>query len=281
LIRIKKSISLHYTHTGKKFFHGEDEDYLKIKANIFAVFDGVTLLFQDPYPLPSPARMAAKQGVNAFIDYVQRHKNKKDKLALIRDAFEEGNKTIKRLNIKLGLTPGTVDYLSKQYAATVGAAGLIEKDMFYFGQVNDCGVIVMDCFGKRKVDLVADDTAFREYTSYLGRLGRYNGAVERHKYVRRSVVNNYNLEYEGKKVNFGVMTGEVRAMQFLRVGAIQLEKGDALVCYSDGFLPHLRDEEFVEKLRGGNKGQMERKISALEKAGAEYQKEKSLITVYV
>ncbi|MCG2685900.1 hypothetical protein L6258_00850, partial [Candidatus Parcubacteria bacterium] len=161
------------------------EDYSLCKRGVFAVFDGVTLLHQRPYPRPSPAAEAAKLGATTVVRTILDGKSACGGQTLIRRSFVKANEEIRKLNEKLGIASRTVDYISKQYAATVGCFGFVGDDKFYFGQINDCGIASFDPQGKRESDVVLNQTPLLKHLAKMEGEGRFEaGSKEEHIYVR-------------------------------------------------------------------------------------------------
>ncbi|MCG2686053.1 hypothetical protein L6258_01630, partial [Candidatus Parcubacteria bacterium] len=202
---------------------------------------------------------------------------------LIGKSFVKANEEIRKLNEKLGIDSRTVDYINKQYAATVGCFGFVGDGKFYFGQINDCGIASFDPQGKREIDAVLNQTPLLKHLEKMEGEGRFEaGSKEEHIYVRSRIVNDSQATHDGEHIDFGVMTGEARAKNFLHMGAINLYREQTIVLYSDGFIPFVRDPEFVELLTR----EPEKKIvlnftKASEAVGEEFRKEKSLIVIRI
>ncbi len=255
-----------------------DEDFVKVDGNYFAVFDGVPVLFQDPYPNPSPGQKAAETGANSVIEFLKKSDLKP--LERLKEAFDFGNQKIKKLNDDLGVTPKTVDYISKQYAATVGVAGFIDNGVFYYGQISDCGIMALDQFGNRELDIISAGQLVSPFLAQFENRGDFApGSQEEHVYFRSKVVNHQEIEFEGKKLNFGVLTGEKNAVQFVRYGAYELIPGNTVLLYSDGFLPFVFDKDFAKIVLGGSKEKIEEEILVREALDKKFATEKSLIVI--
>lgn len=256
------------------------EDYILMKDNTFAVFDGVSLLFQEPYPNPSPAAEASEVAAKAVVEVIEKALKKGEAGSnLIRAAFSEANLRVRQLNRGLGVTSQTVNHLDKQYASTVGAFGFFQKDSLYFGQVNDSGVMVFDPLGNREVDFVLNQTPYINFLSKLEAKDKFKpGSKEEHVFVRSQVVNNPDLEFEGIKINFGVINGSKEASKFLRLGMCNVMQGQVALFYTDGFIPFVYDQSFVDLLfKAEDFEEVERFIKNKEKEEGKFQKEKSMI----
>ena len=110
-----KVLQFHYPDVGQKEHHHPDEDFIWVKDNAFAVFDGVTLAHQDPYPNPSPAAKTAEIGAKTVIETVDSPEvEEKDGLIILQTAFDRANSAIRKLNLDQGVTPETVDHLDRK-----------------------------------------------------------------------------------------------------------------------------------------------------------------------
>lgn len=178
------------------------EDTIVRDTSTFAVFDGVTLAFNEPYPNPSPAKEAATIGATTIVKYINENRKNPDKLEVLKSAFEISNSKIRYYNEERKVTSQTVDFLNQQYAATVGAFGFIENDIFYFAQLNDCGVMILDPLGNIEVDLISNQQPLQKYLKQRVEEGKYlAGSKEEHVFIRSEVVNNADLEVEGTNAN--------------------------------------------------------------------------------
>jgi len=253
------------------------EDYIAQKGYAFAVCDGVTLQHIEPYPNPSPAFFAAQ----AFGDAVVEHLSEGN-LEELRTAYRAGSEAVRAYNAYIGITPETVDFLKKQYAATVGVFGLIKASTLYFGQITDCGIIVVDKNGHRQISLMDEHKPYVGFIKNMRDEGSVvAGSPEEHQFVRSKLVNDTTHKFDGYEVGFGVVTGEESAEHFLRTGAISLLPGDIVIGYSDGFLPYFEDDAFLDFLRTKpSQEELDACIVAREQDGETYCKEKSILVIY-
>jgi serine/threonine protein phosphatase PrpC len=265
-----------------KRYNLPDEDFIYVKDNAFAAFDGVTILFQNPYPNPSPARKAAEIGAQTVVENLLVNQDKVNPEELLKDSFIKANEKIKNYNESLGVTPKTVNHTSKQYAATVGSFGFIKDNILYAGLLGDCGVLVLNEKGDKEIGLDYDDRLLTEYMeNFLSPSPEINfDPMKHHIYIRQNVVNNPDLEYKGKKINFAVMTGQKEAEQFLKIKSTEIKPGYTILFYSDGFTPFIEEKEFLEFLiKNKNQRETENYILEKSKTDKKYQKEKSLLLI--
>lgn len=257
-----------------------DEDFLLVKENTLAVFDGVTLLFQDPYPNPSPAYDVSQIAAETIAEVIAQDVSQ-GTASLLSKVFKEANSRVKEYNNRLGITSKTVDHLSRQYASTVGAFGFFANGILHFAQINDSGVMVLDPLGSREVDFVINSKPLINYLTDLEKAGKFQpGSKEEHIFVRSQVVNNRNLFYQGQKIDFGVMNGQDEAVNFLHFGCCNVVSGQIALFYTDGFLPFVYDKEFIKVLFvTRDKSKISEYISQKETLGEKFQKEKTMIVI--
>lgn len=272
--------TFHFSNTFPNKPARPDEDFLLVKENTFAVFDGVTLLFQDPYPDPSPAYDVSQIAAETIAEVISQDVSQ-GTISLLNKVFKEANSRVKEYNNRLGITRKTVNHLNRQYASTVGAFGFFANGILYFAQINDSGVMVFDPLGNREVDFVINSKPFINYLTGLEKAGKFQpGSKEEHIFVRSQVVNNRNLFYQGQKIDFGVMNGQDEAVDFLHFGCCNLASGQIALFYTDGFLPFVYDRDFIQRLyKTDKKSDLEDYLKAKEKEAEKFQKEKSLIIV--
>lgn len=274
-----KTLQFHFSDTRKGLpIEKPDEDYLMIDGNTFVVADGVTLMWKLPYPNPSPAFEAAKICCNSIIDFI--NKNNIEVKNLIFEAISKANEDINKFNIENNITPDTIDYINTQYASTVCSAGLIKDGYLYYGNINDCGIKVFNEKNELIADLMADTEFHEEYLNHLRSLNIYKTPQEEHIYFRKNVVNK-DIEFKGKSLNFGVLTGESTALDFIKTGSIKIDADYKIIFYSDGFYPHMKDQSFLEKLLDKNTKDIQEYIENFSSKNDVYRKEKSVIIVYL
>lgn len=241
-----------------------DEDATVVRKNCAAVFDGVTLLHQTPYPNPSPAAKAAQKGAEAAVQYAIEHTGAQD---FLRGSFITANHAIKTINEENGVITETLDFLKVQYAAAVGAMALLHNSTLHYAQINDCGVMVCKPNGKLIDNLIADKTNVHLYLTSLRQSGKLVAdSAEEHQYVRSQVVNNPKLSFEGKLLDDYVLTGEEVAVNGVRVKKLQIQEPTKVIIYSDGFIGLLDDAGFRKKLVSiGDKDEVKKYVETVRK----------------
>jgi serine/threonine protein phosphatase PrpC len=278
-----QSFSLHFGYSRHLNFDPPDEDYAVCHEKTFPVFDGVTLLHQNPYPNPSPAAKAAKIGAEKAIDYLESmSESNLSPQRRITSAFRAANQAIREYNTSLGITTETVDYLDIQYAAAVGAFGYLNGNEFYGGQITDSGIMVVDENGCILANAILDRSPLDGYLNELRASGKLvAGSPQEHVFIRKNVVNNPTLAHHGQPVNFAVMTGEKSAEQFFRYSHFPLKPGHIIILYSDGFIPILEDQTFRNLLVKDFNLQLARKWVAGKVTDRLYCDEKTAIIIKI
>ncbi len=202
----------------------QQEDVAVYSEDVFAVADGVTLQFIDPYPTPSTSLIVAQQTVDAIMHTLS---SDKSGVSSLYNAFEAAN-----------LAVTTIPNIKAHYAGTTVAYGFLHDSILYFAQLNDCGVMVFDKYGNREIDFILNQT---EFINHLKQITEAQTLVpntkEMHTYIREEIVN--------KKFDFSVLNGDASAKDFLHVGATDFKSGQLAFFYSDGFIPYVYDNAFV------------------------------------
>lgn len=271
-------ITLHYSGTSKEEKNLPDEDCLSVTDNSFAVFDGVPTWFQDPYPNPSPGGDVARLAAESITKYLASHN---ESIVDIVDAFKQVNKQVASYNAQRGVTNKTVNHRDKQYGAAVGSFGFVKDNLFYFGQLNDCGVMAFDKEENRELDIINNGQDVLKYFKKRGGDTRFDAtSPSEHVNFRTKIVNNPDAAVDGEKISFGVMTGETIAEKFLRTGVYPIIPGSSIIIFSDGFIPFLYDKDFVHcLLSSSKKTEIEKLIEQKIPTGEKFQKEKTLVMI--
>ncbi len=206
-----------------------NEDFL-IADNehlIFIVADGVTReLVDGKYLLPSPAGIASK--LFATVTHNELIKNKKTAPAetLLRDAAAKANTAIHDYN-KSNFEH--IDFFENNLAGAVSLVGIIANSEFHFIYLGDCrGIYIKDGIARQ----------FTESQTALMSINRKSlgSGKEQKIHIRRDICNNIDHPY-----GYGVFTGAVEAMSFLRYGRITLTGHETIVMATDGLDPLFPD----------------------------------------
>ena len=225
------------------------EDYFESDGRAFVVADGIT---RDPdcqidlnernvleslkyYPNPSGARFAAEKACQEFMAYCSHTSDE-----TVRDSLIKANRAVKILNdenIKY------VDYLINDYWGCVAAAAVIKDDKLFWGVIGDCEVVVFSNSGQVKLKSPNSMEAFDRAVEVQSIKFDWAKPQGRKK-VRSQFRNNPDQIINGECTSYGAITGESSAEKFIYTGEFQLENGDLVLLYTDGFAPTIFHQEF-------------------------------------
>lgn len=263
-----------------KFDRKPNEDFYLIseKLPIFVTADGVTQSHfpTDGYAFPAGARAAAEIFCFTVLEFLENNlKTKTDFKKLIGKSFDLANQRIRELNIAEGIDK-RLNYLEYDWFDCVGVIGFIIKNVLYYGYVGDCGLVIFDKKDKMKFqtkDMVEPvlKWARKIYKNWD------NFSKERKSLIMRKGFRN---KPDGK--GYGSFTGEAGVKKYYKIGKRNLEKGDLVVFYSDGFLDYFQFPEFIKTLRAKNKKTLDE--FTLKKVKENYEKygtDRTIISVEV
>lgn len=196
----------------------EDAFYCDIDEKIFIVLDGVSRDRQNgAYPDPSPARDVS----SLLIDTISAHLLKpqsgmNNPFEMMLSAVSAGNMEVGRYNEK--------NRMHVFPAGAVGIVSLIAENSFYYSYIGDCcgwaiGQNGCGMFTESQTRKVHEH--IKQYTA---------GEV-------RGTICNSISHPDG----YGVINGDPRAMDFLKMGRISLQDVDYILLASDGM------EEWLEQ----------------------------------
>jgi serine/threonine protein phosphatase PrpC len=255
----------------------EDAWAIDEKRGVFAVADGVHLrkgieyegsgeeYKTAKYPTPSPAGKLAQEFCDNFLT-LARSKN-------IKQAFASANKSVFRLN-KTRDKYGTLSNAETYYAAT-GAFGRITKNVLEWGNICDASVSVIDEKGNFKLR----QTDHRHYNEFDPILEKYSSLDQ--SYMLRTIFRNA-LSPRGKKLGYGVITGEPTAEVYVHYGKQKLQRGDVIVFATDGFEEFLKDISFRKAILTMNRDVIEDAVDKIQKKHRrtpEFVSERTLIAI--
>lgn len=243
-----------------KFNAKPNEDFYSIskKFPIFALADGVTQsrYKTGEYAFPEGARKAAEIFCLKTIEYLEKNLDlqnggQKEIKEKIKSAFDFANEKIKQLNEKYGIDK-KLNYVEYDWFDTVGVAGVVVGNKICFGYVGDCGLIIFDKNNKKKFqtkDMVAP--AVKRFKSLYKNWKDFPSE-------KRTLIIHKDFRNNPDKKGYGSFTGEKGVENYYKFGTKELKKGDMAVFYSDGFFELLKDKNFVETLKAGDKKKLDK-----------------------
>ena len=230
------------------------EDYFIAEKDTFCVADGITRDFADgttmsdypstidealhvieKYPNPSGAAKAAKICAETFISSISSFEDSQITQKEIFSAVKDSNIQIQKLNANR-----KIDYLANDYFAAVAVGGKIINDTLYCFAIGDSELLVLDdnyntIFHSTETpgcaELVPYSEPFFLKKHYKSNWNWSNPAYRIH--IRKNVRNN-TLRKFLKRHSFGALTGERKALHFIKSYAIPLDKAKYILAYSDG-----------------------------------------------
>ncbi len=220
-----------------------------ISRDPIGVFDFATCSFEqrlEKYPRPSGAEMAAKEICNTFCKST----------GTLKERLKICNINVKKLNEK---NIKICDYLQNDLYGAVASCIKIENNILYYAYICDCGIIIYDSQGNIKFQTEDDKLVYSN--PYIYKIGIPWNLPEARVIVRRDFRNKPNNIKDGKCVSYGAITGEDEALNFIKSGKKNIEKGDSVLVYSDGFYNFLHEKEFINEIINFNKVSFEKYVN--------------------
>ena len=245
-----------YTKYDIKF---PEEDYYYLENNIFCVADGVTRdliggdirpypktkeeaeYIANHYPNPSGAYDASKIIANNFVKYMKQNKENKQG---IKSAIKKANKDVWKINKNR-----KIDYVGEDLYCCEAVGGVITEEYLYCFSIGDCYIKVFDENGKEVFCTENDHMWMEDFENEYLKSGEYNWMDPRYRLlIRGALRNNYIVTHKGKKVGYGALTGEDRAMDFVKTYKVPLKNAKYICAYSDGCMEYFEGKRTKETL---------------------------------
>lgn len=212
----RKSIAI--TKVNSKNINKPNEDsYLcDDKNGIYILVDGVSRdKINGIYPNPSPAKEVSELFVNKVYDYFINCKSLSllsSPCRLLYEMVYFGNNEIKKYN-------NEKIWMENFLPGTVGIIAIVRTNILYYAYIGDCyGFIINN--DNHKVLFTECQTEKIHF--FKGRFDRQT--------IRNEICNNKKSPY-----SYGVLNGDDRALDFLRIGIKELHDNDKIILCSDGF----------------------------------------------
>lgn len=237
------------TYTDEGLRH-PPEDAFKVskKYPIFAVADGVTLMDRDKngsYPTPSGAKQVADAFCQNSVKWIEKNYQNLN-IKIMKEAFKSANKVIEEINDKAGRTKETINFFDFDFFHATGALAVIKENQLFYGRIHDCWITALDKNDKIKLSLIepwdweCGKRALARRPKNWKSLCVKEKTVYSHKYERNRIWDNDEL------AGYGVLTGEEAVLRYLETGSLDLEKGDIILVYTDGFEEYIKLKKFLE-----------------------------------
>lgn len=238
--------------------HGQ-EDFLLTSQRypIFSVADGVTLsqllIDKKEYPDPSPAGEVARIFCEAAMSAAEEHYERFQESDLA-GVFKAGNAAAGEYNRAQGRTKETINYWDKDFYTATAAFAIVKERRVYWASICDSYIAHIGSVGSLRFISPRHETLVEAPPPQLERRGKgaRQWAEETWHRLRNA------LDAEGRRIGYGVVTGEESAVRYLSTGSFELAAGDALVLVTDGFEPYLALPDFRALLLSG--GDLPRKV---------------------
>lgn len=218
----------------------EDAFLVSSRYSIFSVADGVPLAVHpgSEYPLPSGVQEVAKIFCEESIKNAEQlyDEMSSDKM---RDIFIRANKEVRKYNSEKDRIAETINYWDHDYYCATAALAVLKERKLFWGNICDSGVAVFDEKGKKKF-MTDDGWSFfnKNRPSDWEKLPLFERTIIKNRDFRNKVINN-------QRSGYGVANGEESALAYLDFGSKDLEKGDIVFVYTDGFFPYLGKRDFI------------------------------------
>lgn len=212
---------------------------------IFSVADGVTLVVKPGQQYPCPSGAGALAGIvceslihNAEEEYPRFSRNS------IQKVFRLANKEAEEYNKKHGRNKKTINYFDLDYFCATVAVAVIREQKLFYGVIGDSRVMVKDQDGKVKLKSFDQVAPIEKAVATMVKNSQpQEKKALQHKNFRNKVAS------DGKLLGYGVVDGEKEALQYVESGVIDIEKGDQIFVYTDGFEPYFELAEFNDLFR--------------------------------
>lgn len=188
-----------------------NEDLILIdeERGLFILLDGVSRDCENgAYPNPSPSLAVSRIFAQKCHQELASVKDSEQMLTALEHAVEAANKKVREYNAN---NPHPFP------AGTVGIIAIIKNSTLFYAYIGDCtGLIIRDNWKNIFTEKQTENVA-----AHKNELST--------KEIRYSICNNINHPY-----GYGVFNGDSGALDFVRYNVIPLEKGDAVLLFTDG-----------------------------------------------
>ena len=238
------------------------EDYFTVSDNAFCVADGITRDFLDgtplsypetyeeaielikKYPNPSGATAAAKICAEGFVSLASSLSTVSEITnAHIMNILKTVNSEIATLNKNR-----KIDYIKNDYFACVAVGGIFVENMLWCFAIGDSTLKILDENYNVIFDSSLNNTALIPYKPSLFlklRTGTWTWNNPKFRKHLRKKIRNNTWRLFTRKYTFGALTGQKKAIPFIKTYSINLEKAKYILAHTDGCDDCLRTKEQI------------------------------------
>lgn len=244
-----------YTKYGIQF--PEEDDYV-VEGNMFCVADGVTRdliggeikpypktkeeakYIAEHYPNPSGAFEASQIIAHQFVANMDGKIPSED---TVKAAIQTANQAVWEINKNR-----KIDYVGEDLYCCEAVGGVITEEYLYAFGIGDCYIQVFDENQNELYSTENDHLWMEKFEEEYLKKGKYDWFDPRSRLlIRGALRNNFLVTYQGRRVGYGALTGEDRAMDFVKVDKVPLKNAKYIVAYSDGCMPYFETKQEVKK----------------------------------
>lgn len=244
-----------YTKYGIQF--PEEDDYV-VEGNMFCVADGVTRdliggeikpypktkeeakYIAEHYPNPSGAFEASQIIAHQFVANMNGKIPSED---TVKAAIQTANQAVWEINKNR-----KIDYVGEDLYCCEAVGGVITEEYLYAFGIGDCYIQVFDENQNELYSTENDHLWMEKFEEEYLKKGKYDWFDPRSRLlIRGALRNNFLVTYQGRRVGYGALTGEDRAMDFVKVDKVPLKNAKYIVAYSDGCMPYFETKQEVKK----------------------------------
>lgn len=233
-----------YHENNLKYPYLPQEDYYAHSQDngVYIVSDGVTHDAKDlsKYPVPSEAYEVARIICDTVVENLNEKNHSIDSL---KDAYKLANQKVLEFNLSSDLYKDRKINGFTIGAATTSAVWIKDCKLIY-GVLDDCFVSVFN----KNLEMYPKLEKYVEISAeYLDKNFDWSDIETRRHW--REDIRNHVIKVGDKEYGYGVIDGRDGFDKFLQLGEIDLEKGDLVCVYSDGFINLINNKNFIKEIK--------------------------------
>lgn len=240
---------MHFTYltisvSGSNLKHpNEDSVAFNSHHHSVAWADGITRVSDrlGSYPSPSPSAAAARAFTAAALAALNQNET-------LIDACGRGNSAIRQLWPPYQKSWGGFDYSVHDYPDCVGGVARLQAALISYCVLSDCGLAIIN--SAHQISFQTEDRIqkVRRHPDWPAITGPSD--IQGRQKCQRDWRNRPAAEHP----TYGAFTGEDFALinsdengqkKYLITGSYHLRPGDTAICYTDGIIPFLADQQFL------------------------------------